>query len=362
MRGRRGYADRWHRLQAMAVTQSGSRWARARELRMPSNANADPAALVNSVSCPRAGACVAVGYYSSGTRLQGFVASQTRSGWARAHRITLPANTAPRTFFQLDAVSCTGPGSCVVVGDYRDRWGHLVILAVTESGGRWHQARELRMPANAQADPEAAVLSVSCSRAGSCSAGGEYLNKANDFLPVAVTESGGRWHQGVAIKLPFGAAANPDAFLNSVTCTRPGSCVAVGGYDDTALNAYSFAVTQTAGVWSRAKKVATVPSDAAPHPRALLHSVTCTPSGGCAAVGNYLDTDGGTASYAALGRGARLIVARAIRLPSDAVTGGLMRTQLGSVSCTARGYCVAVGYYGAKSNRIEPMAASTPLH
>jgi hypothetical protein len=82
---------------------------------------------------------------------------------------------------------------------------------------------------------DAALVSVSCPRWGSCVA----VGPGNSTLPSVVAETRGTWGRATQVKPPAnglddGAAYGAD--LNSVACTGPGQCVAAGSYTDTAGN------------------------------------------------------------------------------------------------------------------------------
>jgi hypothetical protein len=47
---------------------------------------------------------------------------------------------------------------------------------------------------------------------------------------LLLTESAGTWAVGVYAALPPGAASNPDVTLSSVSCDPTGDCAAVGSY------------------------------------------------------------------------------------------------------------------------------------
>ena len=47
-----------------------------------------------------------------------------------------------------------------------------------------------------------------------------------------LTETSGTWALGVEALLPANAGANPDASLDSVSCVSAGNCTAVGEYED----------------------------------------------------------------------------------------------------------------------------------
>ena len=76
----------------MVVTRSGGHWGRATELTLPANADAGLGGLAESVSCSRAGSCVAVGNYRSGGEFEGFTAARSNGSWHQARPVRLPAN------------------------------------------------------------------------------------------------------------------------------------------------------------------------------------------------------------------------------------------------------------------------------
>lgn len=353
------YYDSSGNHQAMVVSESGGHWARASEVKLPSNAHANPFAEVNSVACTGVGSCVAAGYYNGDTLFQGFIVTESHGTWGLAREPALPVNSAASSDFQLNAMACTGPGSCVVIGDYKDSSGGFQAMVVTESKGTWKRATELTMPANARSDPEAFFLTVSCARTGSCVAGGDYTDKSGDHQAAAVTESAGKWRKGVEIKLPAGAAANPKADFNSVSCTGIGSCIAVGSYFGTVGNAHSFTVTESRGSWAPARKFTMVPSNAAAAAHPFLSSIACPHTGSCLAVGGYTDKAGGFASFAAVESGGKWTGVSQVLPPSNATMGAHLASGSRAVSCTATGYCADVGIYSTASG-YRAMAATTP--
>ncbi|HEX2317480.1 MAG TPA: hypothetical protein VHJ18_00710 [Streptosporangiaceae bacterium] len=133
------YTDSTSVDEAMVVTRSGGHWARAVELRLPSNADTGLGGLAESVSCSRAASCVAVGNYRSNGQFEGFTAAKSNGSWHRAKQVRLPVN-AGTTGASMSGVSCTGPGSCVLAGNYTDNHGHVRPMVATETRGAWARA------------------------------------------------------------------------------------------------------------------------------------------------------------------------------------------------------------------------------
>ena len=356
---------------AMLASETSGVWGQASKLKLPSDAQTtgvERGSGLGSVACTGPGSCVAVGYYTDtngSNDHQAMIATETSGVWGQASKLELPsgANTAAgKQVAGLDSVACTGPGSCVAVGYYTDTNGSndFQAMVATETSGVWGQARKLELPsgANTAAGKQIAALdSVACTGPGSCVAVGYYTdtNGSNDYQAMVATETSGVWGQASEATLPSGAntaAGKQYAALDSVACTGPGSCVAVGYYTDTnGSNDYQAMVaTETSGVWGQASE-ATLPSGAntaAGKQDADLYSVACTGPGSCVAVGYYTDTNGSNdyqAMVATETSGAWGQASEAT-LPSGANTAaGEQKASLDSVTCTGPGSCVAVGSY-----------------
>jgi hypothetical protein len=366
----------------MVVTETGGAWGRASELTLPTNAvttAGDQEAYLSSVTCTSPGNCVAAGQYADSAddeESQAMVATETGGVWGQASELKLPANATETAGAQeafLESVACTGPGSCVVVGDYHDTSGGRQAMYATETGGVWAQASELMLPANvnpAAAHQEASLESVTCTSPGNCVTVGSY-NDTSDDQGMVATETGGVWAQASELPLPIGAATgeNPqNAFLESVTCTGPGDCVAAGGYEDTngSNDFQGMLLTETGGVWDQASELALPPGAAATAGAqdASINSVTCTSLGNCVAVGNYYDTNGKDDGQGMLATetGGVWGPASELTLPAGAASAASAQyVFLNSVTCTGPGSCVAVGSYEDSSGDEQAMVlASAP--
>jgi cytochrome c551/c552 len=166
------------------------------------------------------------------------VANESNGSWGQANELTLPANaiTTSSQLAAMSAVSCTGAGSCVAGGSYVDSSDDFQAMVATETNGSWGQASELTLPANTNTtDPLAAISSVSCTSAGSCVAGGSYADSSDAHQAMVATETDGS--RGQASELAPPANANITTFgefavISGVSCTSAGYCVADGSYGD----------------------------------------------------------------------------------------------------------------------------------
>ena len=155
---------------------------------------------------------------------------------------------------------------------------------------------ELTPPPDAVAGPYGTFLNgVSCTSAGNCVAVGQYTNTDGNGQLLVVTETHGVWGAGIAPGLPANAMTDPGsqyAWLNQLDCPAPGNCVATGGYAATgaSMSGGGLVVTETGGVWARAIQIA-LPPNATPATSGPKNPAAGTVSMGgvsCLSVGNCL--------------------------------------------------------------------------
>ncbi len=354
-----GYNDTAGRTEAMVVSGSPGRWARAAELRLPPNAEANPFAEVNSVACAGAGSCVAAGYYNGDTRFQGFIAAESGGTWRRASLAAVPSNTAAASDFQLNGVSCSAPGACVAVGNYKDRSGRFEAMALRESKGRWGPARELSLPGNAGPDPGAFIVGVACPATGSCVVTADYTDKTGRGQVAILTEAAGRWRSPTQLRLPPDASATQAPGLDSVSCARAGSCLALGKYDLTSGGFRSMVAAESSGRWGALVQLSLRPAGAVVYGPSL-DGVACQTVASCVAAGSYKDTAGGFPAMTATWSSGRWRRAGRVALPANAAAGAGQSAFLYAVACPRAGSCAAVGYYTDNTGHLQAMAATTP--
>ena len=99
--------------------------------------------------------------------------------------------------------------------------------------------------ATTAATAAAVIRSVSCAAAGSCAAGGTYLNASHHGQAFVVTQANGTW--GTAREVPGTATLNKGGYahVNSVSCGAAGNCSAGGVYTDSSQRWQAFAVSES---------------------------------------------------------------------------------------------------------------------
>ena len=318
-----------------AAAATTSSWAPT-EAPLPTGAGPDPSLEIDSVSCASAGNCAAVGDYrdSSGYH-QGLLLTESSGTWTGTEA-PLPAGAGTNPNVVLNSVSCPSAGDCAAVGDYRDSSGNQQGLLLTESSGTWTGA-EAPLPAGAGTDPYVSLSSVSCPSAGDCAAVGSYSDSDDSFQGLLLTEASGTW---TATKAPLPAGASGyGASLSSVSCASAGNCVAVGYYSDSSYNQQGLLLTEALGTWTATE--APLPAGAGGNV-ASLSSVSCPSAGNCAAVGYYYDSSHNQQGLL-LTEASGTWTATEAPLPAGAGTDPYV--SLSSVSCASAGNCAAVGYY-----------------
>jgi hypothetical protein len=268
--------------EAFVVSQRHGNWGKTVTVPGTSVLNTENDADAVSISCPSAGNCTAGGYYDTPAGSQPFLTVLHHGTWSKA--IQLKGLSA--TGGMVESVSCPSAGNCVAGGEYTDMSGHLQAFVVSQRKGKWAKAVEVPGTAALNTGNSAGTYSVSCASAGNCAAAGGYFNTAGRQAWVA-TERKGKWAK--AIEVPGFAALNSgeEGAAYSVSCGRPGFCAAGGDYrsgSDTEV----FVVNERSGKWGKAIEVPGT-GKLNVSGNANLSSVSCAGTSFCAAGGAYFD-------------------------------------------------------------------------
>jgi hypothetical protein len=292
----------------------------------------DSGAAVNSLSCASPGNCSAAGYYTDGSsHSQAFVVNEHSGVWETAVEVPGTAALNSGENAATNSISCARAGSCSAAGYYTDGAGRSRAFVVDELGGGWHTAVEVTGVGY--------LSSISCASPGNCSAGG-YL--------FVVNERDGHWASAIEVPGTAGHDAGGGA-VSSLSCASAGNCSAGGFYSEGDGESQAFVVNQHGGVWQTAVEVpATVT------PKAIASgntgvSLSCALAGSCSAVGSYTAASGyspGFAESEAAGAwGSAVVIRGTASLYADG------SAQVISLACPAAGNCSAGGFYTDRSGR-----------
>ena len=278
---------------AVAASLSSHVWGTAEEVPGTAALNQGGDAGITSVSCAAAGNCTAGGFYlDSSGHVQAFVASQVNGTWGTAIEVpgTAALNQGEGGTF-ITSVSCGAAGTCSAGGDYLDSSLRQQAFVVSQVNGTWRTAIEVPGTAALNRGRSARIASVSCASAGNCSAGGNYAPSFGRGQAFVVSQVNSTWR--TAIEVPGTAALNQggSAGIASLSCASAGNCSAGGFYKDSSGHAQAFVVGQVNGAWRTAIEVPGTPA-LNQGGSAGIAAVSCASAGTCSAGGSYADGAG----------------------------------------------------------------------
>ena len=127
----------------------------------------------------------------------------------------LPADANADSNIHISSVSCASPGNCAAVGQYIDTSVDFHGVLFTETAGVWATGVPATLPADGRtATAQVSIIHVSCPSAGNCSAVGGYVDKSGHSQGLLLAETGGTWATGVKAPLPANMGTNPEAGID----------------------------------------------------------------------------------------------------------------------------------------------------
>jgi hypothetical protein len=356
------YTDTSGQQQAFVATETGGIWHSGREV--PGTAALDrgsPGAEVLSVSCAAAGDCGAGGFYTDASgQQQAFVVTESGGTWHTAREVPGTATLNAGGDAEIASVSCAATGDCSAGGFYAsasvDGVPTVQALVVTETGGTWQTAQEVPGTAALNGGGYAAITSVSCATAGDCTAGGEYTSSTPATEALVVSQAGGIWgtaHEVRGIGALNGAGL---AVISSVSCAAPGTCSAAGSYHDANFTSQAFVVDRSGGTWDTAQEVPGTASLDQGSSGAAAATVSCGAVGNCGLGGYYTDASGRKQAFVASETSGTWGAAQEV--PGTAALNAGRAAGTDSVSCAATGNCSAGGHYTTSQSGQQAFVAN----
>jgi hypothetical protein len=340
-----------------------------------------PSPFLNSISCTSAGNCAAVGSYIGNRLTHPLLVTESGGTWAAGVEPELPANAdtspdpdIPDVGGGFYYISCPAAGDCTAVGWYTNKdAGHSIYpWVLTESGGTWSSGQDALLPrdASVQGDldkgpsPFFGFTGLSCPSASDCTAVGGYEDTNGAEEGLILTEHDGVWSQGVRAPLPPTSIPNSESNefnspLESVSCAAPDDCAAVGWYVTSPHRSkHGLLLTERGGKWKASRLV--LPAKAKAPAGVYLTSISCPSRGNCVAAGWY-GNKGRTHGLIVRERGGKWQRAANARLPKNAAPASKSHTFLNSVSCPSATACTAGGLYNDRSGRRQGLLLSVRL-
>jgi hypothetical protein len=339
-----GYYHSASGYQPFVVNEVKGVWRNAQEVPGTSSLNTDGNAEVYSVSCTSAGNCSAGGEYKNASGQQAFVVNEVKGTGRKAQEVPGTSSLNTNGNAAVYSVSCTSAGNCSAGGNYEDSAGQQAFV-VNEVKGTWRKALEVPGTGALNTNENAEVNSVSCTSAGNCSAGG-YFKNASGQQAFVVNEVKGTWRKALEVPGTSALNTNGQADVYPVSCTSAGTCSA-GGYYKNASGQQAFVVNEVKGTWRKAQEVPGT-SSLNTDGNAEVNSVSCTSAGNCSAGGEYKNASGQQAFVVNEVKGTWR---KAQEVPGTSALNTNGEADVDVVSCTSAGTCSAGGYYQDSSGQ-----------
>ena len=276
-------------VQGMAAVESAGNWTLTLTGPIPTtSANTpippppfdDPGHSFTAPSCPTLDFCAAVGEMNATAPGldEAYLASETGGRWTASY--VMPKDVAKVGYWS--GIDCWSASNCLAVGTYEATDGQYHADVATDLNGHWSAQRFTALDALDATSSE--LGAVSCSANASCWVAGEddVAGVATPF--VAQSPRPGAWSALTPLAVPTGTQS---AYLSSLSCPTPSSCVAAGGYSTTLsgstshlwIDTQGLIATRVQGVWSTALGANATPTFAG------LWRTSCSTAGYCAAMG-----------------------------------------------------------------------------
>jgi len=360
------YQDTAGRTQSFALNEVAGVWKRAVRINLPANAVVvGQSSQLRAVVCSTSTRCSATGVYLDDNkpipRSQGYAVDEVAGTWRRAVQVRLPSDANANPFASLGELACASGGNCAATGSYIDQQNVTHGLVVDEVAGAWRTGVALALPSDANAYPSASLSSVSCPGIGDCTAIGTYLNAAGALEGLTVSEHARHWDRAITMQMPFGAAANPHVFFygfSGISCARPGTCATGGQYRDSAGLYQGFLIDEVAGVWASAVELSLPTGAQAAGKNGGVVALSCTTAGSCSAGAAYLDASGAYQALIVDEVNGIWRTGMMVTLPAGAATVGVDGGVYGLV-CAKNGRCTATGSYQSSPTNYQGFTVSS---
>jgi Bacterial Ig-like domain (group 3) len=320
----------------MVVSQTGGAWGQAAGLQGIAGLSSGLGGQLTKISCASAGNCSAAGSYGPVGTSFGFLADEINGTWGAAQALPDAASLGT-VGSSINAMSCPSAGDCAAVGEAAP--GRPFIL--DEINGSWGDPLAVPGLASLGAASGDSVESVSCPEAGDCSAIGTVDTSGGGEAAFMVTETGGTW--GDATPVP-GESALPGvgSWGGFVSCPAAGDCTAIGGYEPTRNNFLVWVADDVNGSWGSAQRLAA--------PATTLRAtalLSCATPGNCAVDGSYRDALGLPHAFVANEVNGTWQASQDVPGLSGVASGA------DAISCAAPGDCAATGSYQVSGRNQE---------
>jgi hypothetical protein len=257
---------------------------------LPANVN-----ILTDVACSSAGSCWAAGDYgalNSTDLLLNLLLHWNGKKWSQVSAPN-PDGAGDKHLNGLLAVRCAGPADCWAVGTGANVGSQLNFRdeALHWNGKKWLSVA-VPNPAGVAKEDVNQLDGLACTSASNCWATGVYGKAADRALNLALHWNGKRWSR-VATPNPEGTQAGASNILVGVNCSSARNCWAVGsisGAESATTATKNEALHWNGTAWSKAP--VPQPGGTADGDLSELNSVRCSSPANCWAVGDQQRKNG----------------------------------------------------------------------
>jgi hypothetical protein len=246
-----------------------------------------------SVSCWTPGSCMAGGFTTGiNNNSRPFIVEESGGTWGQFAQVPnlAPSNPLvtgldPNGASFVTSVKCSGNGDCAVAGDYTDTLGLGQAYTAERISGNWVTQTVPGTVELGSGGQGATVSDLACGALDDCAVAGQITDSSGNSHSFVDGGTNGTWRNAQEIA---GVVNLPDDFVQSVACRGAGSCVAGGLYLDSAGQTNAFIAHESAGSWGGAQQVA---GNLNVGGGSAVEDVSCG-GGECAMGGFYTDAAG----------------------------------------------------------------------
>lgn len=188
-----GYADAKSHQFGMLLSEQAGHWGPAKQTPLPANAGPNvqqgnaPESPMGSVACPSAGDCSAVGWYlDAHGKYHGLLLDEGAGAWS-PNELVFPSGASAAAATSLESIGCPSAGNCLAVGAYAATPGAFRPLLVARRNGHWLNASDAPPPDGIAENYKGNLGSVSCPSARTCVAVGSRTQAAGYERGLIVT-------------------------------------------------------------------------------------------------------------------------------------------------------------------------------
>jgi hypothetical protein len=228
------------------VSETDGVWGPIQAIPGVSALSREDAASLTGLSCGADGDCVAGGdYLNTSGNSQAYVASEQGGVWGTATQLFATQLLGSGLSNTVNSVACPSAGNCTAIGAFADAQGNSQPYVVDDANHVWGSASEIPGVQALNNNAGSTLTNLACSAVGACSAGGSYVDAENKTQAFLVNETSGSWSS--PIEVPGTATLNKGgaAQINQVSCSDDGSCGVQGTYTDAGQNTQLFVVNSS---------------------------------------------------------------------------------------------------------------------